>query len=103
MCLPGVWFFHFFIIVFCFKAMGRKLNSSWSEWKYPEWMDVQFRDGRWWVEQKKKDDGAEGLWRIHDGLYDLSSWVDKHPGGKTWITLTRVSFHLTASFNLFVV
>lgn len=69
--------------------MGRQFNTSWSDWKYPEWMDRNFRDGRWWIKQKRNDDGAEGLWRIHDGLYDLSSWIDKHPGGKAWISMTR--------------
>ncbi|KAI9005561.1 hypothetical protein DFJ74DRAFT_773841 [Hyaloraphidium curvatum] len=33
--------------------------------------------------------GANGLWRVHDGLYDLNEFVDKHPGGKEWLELTR--------------
>ncbi|XP_075220337.1 cytochrome b5-related protein-like [Lycorma delicatula] len=72
--------------------------SSWTEWKYPDWMDVNFRSSRWWIEQKKKDDGAEGLWRIHDGLYDLSSWIDKHPGGKKWISITK-GLDITEAFE----
>ena len=49
------------------------------------------------------DDGCEGLWRIHDGLYDLGGWENKHPGkqmifvrfnnyiegGADWILLTK--------------
>ena len=26
------------------------------------------------------DDDCEGLWRIHDDLYDLSGWLNNHPG-----------------------
>nr|CAI5858925.1 unnamed protein product [Callosobruchus analis] len=43
-----------------------------------------------WLEEKKELDGAEGLWRVHDGLYDLSEFVNKHPGGSEWLTLTKV-------------
>nr|CAI5858926.1 unnamed protein product [Callosobruchus analis] len=42
-----------------------------------------------WLEEKKELDGAEGLWRVHDGLYDLSEFVNKHPGGSEWLTLTK--------------
>jgi cytochrome b involved in lipid metabolism len=35
------------------------------------------------------DDRAEGLWRIHDDLYDLTDFVKKHPGGESWIRLTK--------------
>ncbi|XP_039293035.1 cytochrome b5-related protein [Nilaparvata lugens] len=70
--------------------MDRKWSSSWTDWKYPAWMDGgEVRTGRWWIAKKGEDDGAEGLWRVHDKLYDLTSWVNKHPGGKQWITLTK--------------
>ena len=26
------------------------------------------------------DDDCEGLWRIHDDLYDLTNWEKNHPG-----------------------
>ena len=26
------------------------------------------------------DDDCEGLWRIHDDLYDLTGWQKNHPG-----------------------
>jgi hypothetical protein len=29
------------------------------------------------------------IFRIHDKLYDLSSFVENHPGGKDWISLTK--------------
>jgi len=46
------------------------------------------------LKDKQRDDGAEGLWRVHDGLYDLSSFVDNHPGGSEWLRLTKVSLKL---------
>lgn len=36
------------------------------------------------------DDGAEGLWRVHDGIYDLTDFVERHPGGREWLEMTRV-------------
>lgn len=42
-----------------------------------------------WLEDKQETDGAEGLWRIHDNLYDLTDFVNKHPGGKDWLELTK--------------
>lgn len=43
-----------------------------------------------WLEDKQDTDGAEGLWRIHDALYDLTDFVQKHPGGAEWLELTKV-------------
>ncbi|XP_023014222.2 cytochrome b5-related protein [Leptinotarsa decemlineata] len=42
-----------------------------------------------WLEDKKQTDGAEGLWRVHDGIYDLTDFVKKHPGGSEWLELTK--------------
>eukprot|EP01096_Ripella_sp_DP13-Kostka_P011446 TRINITY_DN4620_c0_g1_i1.p1 TRINITY_DN4620_c0_g1~~TRINITY_DN4620_c0_g1_i1.p1 ORF type:complete len:509 (-),score=168.92 TRINITY_DN4620_c0_g1_i1:50-1543(-) len=62
-----------------------------------------------WMRKKKKFDGLEGveakvkdkktgetktvsgkdLWRVHDDLFDLSSFVDRHPGGRMWLEETR--------------
>ena len=38
---------------------------------------------------KKRGDNIGNLWRVHDKLYNLEEFIDKHPGGKDWITLTR--------------
>ncbi|KAJ8929854.1 hypothetical protein NQ314_017458 [Rhamnusium bicolor] len=42
-----------------------------------------------WLDEKKETDGAENLWRVHDGLYDLTDFIKKHPGGSEWISLTK--------------
>ncbi|CAG9857308.1 unnamed protein product [Phyllotreta striolata] len=42
-----------------------------------------------WLEEKRELDGAEGLWRIHDDLYDLTGFVERHPGGSEWLELTK--------------
>lgn len=40
---------------------------------------------------KRKVDnlGSTSLWRVHDKLYNLSSFIDLHPGGRDWIETTR--------------
>ncbi|XP_063972451.1 cytochrome b5-related protein-like [Diachasmimorpha longicaudata] len=45
--------------------------------------------GDGWVEGRRKLDGAEGLWRIDDRLYDLTNFLNKHPGGSEWLTITK--------------
>lgn len=44
-----------------------------------------------WLKDKMEDDGAEGLWRIEDDLYDLTDFVKVHPGGPMWLELTKVT------------
>lgn len=65
--------------------------SSWPDWQYPEWRALggSLTVERW-LRGRRADDGAEGLWRVHDGLYDLSSWIDRHPGGAQWLQDTKV-------------
>lgn len=70
--------------------------------KYPAHRDHPFRCADLWIEDKRADDGAEGLWRIHDDLYDLSDWIDKHPGGRDWIRLTKVIIYLYQLYNVLV-
>lgn len=41
------------------------------------------------LEGRKKVDGAEGLWRIRNSLYDLETFAKFHPGGEEWIRLTK--------------
>ena len=52
---------------------------------YPTNRDVFMlhKSSKTWIEGKVIDDNLGGpYWRIHDKLYDLSSFADKHPGGK---------------------
>lgn len=59
--------------------------------KYPAFRD-KFVTGCWrWIEGKRKDDNAKELWRVHDKLYDLENFISKHPGGKYWLEITKVS------------
>ncbi|KRT81011.1 hypothetical protein AMK59_6161, partial [Oryctes borbonicus] len=47
------------------------------------------RSGENWLDGKRVDDGAEGYWRIHDDLYDLSNFIKHHPGGPDWLKMTK--------------
>lgn len=38
---------------------------------------------------RRADGGAEGLWRVHDKLYDLTPFIAKHPGGDHWLRVTK--------------
>lgn len=43
-----------------------------------------------YLDNKRIDDGIPGhLWRVHDKLYDLGDFVEKHPGGAQWIALMK--------------
>ncbi|KAK5641847.1 hypothetical protein RI129_010394 [Pyrocoelia pectoralis] len=42
-----------------------------------------------WLQNKRKADNAEGLWRIHDDLYDVTDFIDVHPGGRFWLEETK--------------
>lgn len=65
-------------------------ETSWSEIKYPSKRNEGIPNVEAWLEGKQIDDGAENLWRIHNKLYDLKSFVDRHPGGAMWLNLTKV-------------
>lgn len=65
-------------------------HASFPQLKYPSFRDEGFRDPIQWLTGKAIDDGAEGLWRIHDKLYDLTSFIKNHPGGEEWLELTKV-------------
>ncbi|XP_063701277.1 cytochrome b5-related protein-like [Culicoides brevitarsis] len=57
--------------------------------KYPTYRDAILKTGHTWLAGRRKDENAEGLWRIHDKLYDLTNFVDIHPGGEDWLKLTK--------------
>ena len=50
--------------------------------QYPSFRDYGMKSVDTWLAGKRQDDGAEGLWRLHDKLYDLTTFMDSHPGGK---------------------
>ncbi|XP_020287163.1 cytochrome b5-related protein isoform X2 [Pseudomyrmex gracilis] len=41
------------------------------------------------LQSRRTIDGAEGLWRIENKLYDLETFAKSHPGGSEWIRLTK--------------
>ena len=48
---------------------------------YPRGRDVALKSPDAWLKLKGQDDRIpEQLWRIHNGLYDLDKFIDKHPG-----------------------
>ncbi|XP_055596168.1 cytochrome b5-related protein-like [Uranotaenia lowii] len=57
--------------------------------KYPDFQRRTLKTVNRWLDSKRLDDGAEGLWRVHDTLYDLESFAGQHPGGAEWIRLTK--------------
>ena len=61
-----------------------------SLWWNPALRESPPKSAELFLEDKRRDDGAEGLWRVHDDLYDLSSFLHKHPGGSEWLRLTKV-------------
>lgn len=42
-----------------------------------------------WLSGKRTDDNIGPYWRIHNKLYDLTDFADRHPGGKMWIEVTK--------------
>lgn len=70
--------------------------------KYPKYRN-NFINGGWqWLEGKRADDDAFVYWRVHDKLYDLTDFIDTHPGGKTWLELTKVCVFVCAGNGKFV-
>jgi len=78
----------------CCRNMA--VNSSLSEssipglWKSPTYRGKSIRTPDFWLEGKRIDDATEGLWRVHDGLYDFSTFIHRHPGGSDWLNYTKV-------------
>ncbi|XP_045494027.1 cytochrome b5-related protein-like [Colias croceus] len=56
---------------------------------YPLLRDEEPKSGHGWLAAKRIQDGAEGLWRIHDSLYDLTDLISSHPGGSQWLECTK--------------
>jgi Cytochrome b5-like Heme/Steroid binding domain len=70
--------------------------------KYPSYRDDKI-NGCWrWIEGRRVDDKAEGYWRVHDKLYDLTNFIEKHPGGRNWLELTKVRAGKKLSYFQFI-
>lgn len=67
----------------------RKLKSSIPGLGYPSGRDDKLKTSKGFLDGRRRDDGAEGLWRIRNGLYDLNEFIKSHPGGEEWLQLTR--------------
>lgn len=57
--------------------------------KYPSLRDHPIKTAAQWLKGRAIDDGHGQYWRIHDKLYDLTKFIEHHPGGKQWIENTR--------------
>lgn len=57
--------------------------------KYPTYRDDKVKGCKKWLDGKRIDDNAEGLWRIHDKLYDFTNFISQHPGGAEWLKVTQ--------------
>ncbi|KAI4488669.1 hypothetical protein M0802_011377 [Mischocyttarus mexicanus] len=66
-----------------------KIKSSIPGLAYPLARDETMKTPYGFLKGRTKQDGAEGLWRIRNGLYDLQKFAKSHPGGAEWINLTK--------------
>ncbi|XP_043684041.1 cytochrome b5-related protein [Vespula pensylvanica] len=67
----------------------QKINSSIPGLVYPLARNEIIKTPYGFLKGRTQQDGAEGLWRIRNGLYDLRTFAKSHPGGAEWITLTK--------------
>lgn len=56
---------------------------------YPLARNQIMKTSHGFLKGRTQQDGAEGYWRIRNGLYDLRNFVKSHPGGAEWIALTK--------------
>ncbi|CAB3236902.1 unnamed protein product [Arctia plantaginis] len=71
------------------RVVAKSTHASFPQLKYPSLRDAGLKDPVQWLAGKSMDDGAEGLWRVHDKLYDLTKFIKLHPGGEEWLELTK--------------
>lgn len=57
--------------------------------KYPTYRDDIIKGCKRWLDGKRIDDNAEGLWRVHNKLYDFTDFVQRHPGGADWLEVSK--------------
>ena len=67
----------------------------------PTGRSATLKNAKQWLRFKRIDDKIDPkLWRIHDDLYDLTSFAKNHPGGQQWIDLTQGT-DITEAFEVF--
>ena len=78
------------------------MSSVGPENLYPTNRDVAIKTSNIWLDAKRVDDDLGGrkshLWRIHDGLYDLTDFITDHPGGSDVLEKT-VGIDITEAFE----
>ncbi|OWR46060.1 hypothetical protein KGM_201044 [Danaus plexippus plexippus] len=62
---------------------------SFPKLKYPLFREEEPKSPQKWIKAKQIQDGAEGFWRIHDNIYDLTEFIPSHPGGSQWLSMTK--------------
>jgi Cytochrome b5-like Heme/Steroid binding domain len=70
------------------------MGNTISKWLYEDGTDAAIevfeeKNRRGLLKTQKIDDNAEGIWRVHDKIYDLTEFVDRRPGGADWLELTK--------------
>ncbi|XP_073821724.1 cytochrome b5-related protein-like isoform X2 [Musca autumnalis] len=73
-------------------------KKSTISFKPPTYRNKPLVTNQSWLAGKRKDDGAEGLWRIYDNLYDFTDFIRIHPGGSFWLEQTKGT-DITESFE----
>ena len=71
------------------KMSENLFESSSMSKKFPSYRKKLLVTSTTWLDGKRDDDNADGLWRIHDKLYDLVNFIQRHPGGADWLELTK--------------
>ncbi|CAB0018217.1 unnamed protein product [Nesidiocoris tenuis] len=62
-------------------------SDSFEKWMAPEFNT--FPEETAWLESRRKLEGAQGLWRVDNSIYDLTDFAKNHPGGEQWINLSK--------------
>lgn len=78
--------------------MQNKINLLDGFLVYPSLRDHPIKTATQWINGRRIDDNIGDLWRVHDKLYDLSAFMNKHPGGSMWLKVTRGT-DITESFE----
>lgn len=66
-----------------------KMEGFSVSYKPPSFRTKSAKSVEQWLNGKKADDNADGLWRVHDKLYDVINFIHRHPGGADWLKLTQ--------------